>query len=66
MQGNIKVMLAGLELAAESARRNDDDYLARMVTKRGGELQAWASLCLKKNLGLEPGALATATANPTP
>jgi hypothetical protein len=66
MQGNKKVMLEDLESAAKSAKRNDDDYLARMVKKRSEELQAWASLCTKHNLELVPGSLATATANPAP
>jgi hypothetical protein len=66
MQGNKKVMLGDLELAAESAKRNDDDYLARMVMKRGEELEQWASQCTRHDPELAPGALAAATANPIP
>ena len=67
MQGNVRVMLSDLEKAAKSARPNDDDYLARMVKKRGEELGDWAKSSRKgDDLELSPGALATATANPTP
>jgi hypothetical protein len=67
MQGNMKVMLDDLEKAAESAKPNDDDYLARMVMKRSAQLEKWAADCGKGgDLELVPGALATATTNPTP
>jgi hypothetical protein len=64
MQGTKMVMLSELELAASSAKRNDDDYLAHMVEKRAEQLKEWAKLCTDGDLELEPGALATATVNP--
>jgi hypothetical protein len=66
MQGNKKVMLRDLESAAGFAKPNDDDYLARIVMKRSEELEQWASQCTRHDLELTPGALAAATANPTP
>jgi hypothetical protein len=66
MQGNRKVMLAELESAAKHARRNDDDFLARIVEKRSDALRAWAEPCTSENMELAPGALALATTNPTP
>ena len=66
MQGNREVMLSDLESAADHAERNDDEFLARMVEKRGKELQGWASSCTRKNIEEVSVAFATATANPTP
>jgi hypothetical protein len=66
MQGNREVMLKDLEVAAGNAKRNADDFLARIVKKRCNELREWASACTKDNIEEGPGALATATANPVP
>ena len=66
MQGNKEVMLSDLESAAEHAKRNEDEFLARMVEKRGKELQKWASACTRNSIEDTPGAFATASANPTP
>ncbi|HEX6523325.1 MAG TPA: hypothetical protein VF070_25495 [Streptosporangiaceae bacterium] len=66
MQGNRKVMLEELAEASKCARRNDDDFLARMVRKRGDELETWAAPCTRHDEELERGSLATATSNPTP
>lgn len=68
MQGNRKVMLADLEDAAQYAKPNDDDFLARMVKQRSDALRAWATPCTgtDTNVELAPGALALATTNPTP
>jgi hypothetical protein len=60
MQGNQQVTLGALEKAAESAKANDDDYLARMVRNRSNELRDWAQTCPKDILESGPGALATA------
>lgn len=64
MQGNKMVMLRELEATEASIRRNDDEYLARMVKKRAGELQEWAGPCVEQDHELVPGELATATVNP--
>jgi hypothetical protein len=64
MQGNKMVMLRDLEATEASIRRNDDEYLARMVKKRAGELQEWAGPCVEQDHELVPGELATATVNP--
>jgi len=64
MQGNKMVMLSDLEATRAFVRRNDDEYLARMVKKRAGQLQEWASPCSEQDCELVPGELATATVNP--
>jgi hypothetical protein len=64
MQGNKMVMLSQLEATKASIRRNDDEYLARMVMKRAKQLKEWASLCVEQDHELAPGELATATVNP--
>lgn len=66
MQGNRMVMLADLESAAEYAKPNEDDFLARMVKKRSDDLRAWAAPCTVQKLELVPGDLATATTNSAP
>lgn len=64
MQGNKMVMLSDLQATREFVRRNDDEYLARMVKRRAGELQKWADPCAEQDCELAPGELATATVNP--
>jgi hypothetical protein len=64
MQGNKMVMLSDLQATRTFVRRNDDEYLARMVKRRAGELQKWAGLCSEQDCELAPGELATATVNP--
>jgi hypothetical protein len=66
MQGNKEVMLSELESAAKQAGRNDDEFLARMVEKRGKELQEWAIVCTRGSIDEMPGAFATSAANPIP
>jgi hypothetical protein len=45
MQGNQKVMLADLEIAASSATHNPDGFLDRMVDDRRERLCKWAGSC---------------------
>jgi hypothetical protein len=66
MQGSKVVMLKDLELAAEWAKPNVDDYLANLVKKRSEEIQTWATSCVRQSPELEARALAAATVNPTP
>jgi hypothetical protein len=63
MQGSKMVMLHDLEVAALTAKRNDDDYLARIVEKRADKLREWAEPCTGQDLELGPGALAIAAVN---
>jgi hypothetical protein len=64
MQGNRMVMLKDLESARSFVRSNDDEYLARMVKKRAGQLHEWAGPCTEQAGELAPGELATATVDP--
>jgi hypothetical protein len=45
MQGNQKVMLADLEIAASSATHNPDGFLDRIVDDRRERLCEWAGSC---------------------
>jgi hypothetical protein len=46
MQGSKIVMLSDLQSVEDSAKPNDDDYLAQMVKKRADQLREWAGSCL--------------------
>jgi hypothetical protein len=66
MQGNQKVMLSNLVSAANHAKRNPDDFLARMAEQRAAELAEWAEPCTKGAVERAHSALAATTTNPTP
>ena len=45
MQGSEIVKLSDLRSVKDSAKPNDDDYLAQMVRKRADQLGRWADSC---------------------
>jgi hypothetical protein len=66
MQGNTEVMISDLVEAATYAKRNPDDFLARMAAGRAEELRKWAEPCTKGDIEQTHSALASTTTNPTP
>lgn len=51
--------VSDFERAAETARRNPDDYFAQITDCRKEQLRTWASGCLEKGLETNAGALAS-------
>jgi hypothetical protein len=66
MQGNEDVTLDCLKEAARHAKRNPDDFLARMAKDRAEELCKWAKQCTKGDVERTHSSLAATTTNPTP
>jgi hypothetical protein len=66
MQGNTEVMLSDLVEAAKHAKRNPDDFLARMAAGRAEELRKWAKPCTKGVVEQTHSTLAATATNPTP